>query len=257
MLAHHYGPQIHIADDPCLAAWLARLCSPECRQPELNTLVERLYSSLVTMVIAREFPRRKIAVPTRMTEFHPNCLLEVEVPDPETRVVTVNLARAGTFPSHVCYHALNTLLDPELLRQDHILASRLTGDKEQVTGAHLGSAKIGGDIDGAIILFPDPMGATGSTLVSAVDHYKTSVGGTPRKIVALHFIVTPEYLKKVTATHPEMVVYALRVDRGLSPEDVLLTTPGKHWDRERGLNDKQYIVPGGGGFGEVMNNSWV
>ena len=75
--------------------------------------------------------------------------------------------------------------------------------------------------------------------------------------MALHFIVTPEYLKKVTATHPEMVVYALRVDRGLSPEDVLLTTPGKHWDRERGLNDKQYIVPGGGGFGEVMNNSWV
>jgi len=33
--------------------------------------------------------------------------------------------------------------------------------------------------------------------------------------------------------------------------------PGTHWDRERGLDDKQYIVPGGGGFGEIMNNAYV
>lgn len=257
MLVHRYGPKVHIDDNPSLAAWLARLCSPDCRQPELNTLVEYLYTSLITTVVAREFPKKKIAVPTRMTAMHPDCLLHTEVPEPKTRVVTVNLARAGTFPSHICYQTLNTLLDPELLRQDHILASRLTGDKDQVTGAQLGSAKIGGDVNNAVVLYPDPMGATGSTLVSAIDYYKTSVGGTPQKIVALHFIVTPEYLKKVTAAHPDLVIYALRVDRGLSPKDVLQTTPGEHWDRERGLNAKQYIVPGGGGFGEVMNNSWV
>ena len=29
------------------------------------------------------------------------------------------------------------------------------------------------------------------------------------------------------------------------------------WDRERGLDDRQYIVPGGGGFGELMNNAYV
>ena len=54
-----------------------------------------------------------------------------------------------------------------------------------------------------------------------------------------------------------MIVYAVRLDRGLSPPDVLETGLGERWDEERGLNDHQYIVPGGGGFGELMNNSWI
>jgi hypothetical protein len=53
------------------------------------------------------------------------------------------------------------------------------------------------------------------------------------------------------------VVYALRLDRGLSSPDVLAAVPGERWDEERGLNDHHYIVPGGGGLGEVMNNSYV
>ena len=51
--------------------------------------------------------------------------------------------------------------------------------------------------------------------------------------------------------------YALRLDRGLSPAEVFGTEPGTHWDKERGLDDRQYIVPGGGGFGEIMNNAYV
>ena len=69
--------------------------------------------------------------------------------------------------------------------------------------------------------------------------------------------MTPEYLKNVHEHHPDLIVYAVRVDRGLSPEEVLHSVPGTHWDEERGLNDKHYIVPGGGGFGEIMNNSFV
>ena len=38
--------------------------------------------------------------------------------------------------------------------------------------------------------------------------------------------------------------------------EVLETLPGERWDEERGLNEMGYIVPGAGGFGEVMNNSW-
>jgi uracil phosphoribosyltransferase len=73
----------------------------------------------------------------------------------------------------------------------------------------------------------------------------------------MHLIVTPEYLKKVTSQHPEVQIYALRLDRGLSPQAVLNTLPGAHWDQEKGLNSKGYIVPGGGGFGEILNNSFV
>jgi len=49
----------------------------------------------------------------------------------------------------------------------------------------------------------------------------------------------------------------MRLDRGLSPPDVLAAVPGERWDDERGLNEHQYIVPGGGGLGEVMNNAFV
>src|SRR5207248_1198296 len=99
--------------------------------------------------------------------------------------------------------------------------------------------------------------ATGVSMCTAIDAYKRDVIGKPRKVIAVNLIVTPEYLKNVTSAHPEAIVYALRLDRGLSPEDVFDSVPGTHWDRERGLDDKQYIVPGGGGFGEIMNNAYV
>jgi hypothetical protein len=54
-----------------------------------------------------------------------------------------------------------------------------------------------------------------------------------------------------------LIVYALRLDRGLSSDRALASVPGKYWDEERGLNDTQYIVPGAGGVGELLNNAWV
>ena len=101
------------------------------------------------------------------------------------------------------------------------------------------------------------MGATGGTIVSALDYYKKEVLGQAKKYIALHLIVTPEYLARVTKAHPALTIYAVRVDRGLSPTDVLKEVPGKRWSEERGLDDTQYIVPGGGGFGEILNNSYV
>lgn len=256
-IEHHYGPNVHILDDPCLNTWLARLCAPTTFQPQINHLVNHLYRALLKTVISAEFPRRTIRIPTRMTASHPDVLLETEAIDEGTRVVTVNLARAGTYPSHICYELLNELVDPQKVRQDHILASRLTDEKHKVTGAAMSGAKIGGDIDGAIVLFPDPMGATGNTMNAALDLYKNEIGGKAAKLIALNLIVTPEYLKNVLSKHEDLIIYAVRVDRGLSQADVLKTIPGTRWDEEKGLNDHHYIVPGGGGFGEIMNNSFV
>lgn len=256
-IEHKYGEGIHILSDPVLESWLARLCSPPTQQPQINQLVAFLYESLVRIVLNREFPRKRMKLATRMTASHPNAPYEGELLDEDQRAVTVNLARAGTWPSHICYSTLNHILNPANVRQDHILASRMTDLKHQVTGTHLGGAKIGGDVKDAIVLFPDPMGATGNTLVSSLDHYKGEIEGPARKYVALHLIVTPEYLKNVHTAHPDVAIYAVRVDRGLSTPKALKAIPGAYWDEERGLNDKQYIVPGGGGFGEIMNNSFV
>ena len=70
-------------------------------------------------------------------------------------------------------------------------------------------------------------------------------------------IVTPEYLKRVLGEFPDARIYAVRLDRGLSSPQALAAAPGKHWDEEKGLDDHDYIVPGAGGLGELMNNAWV
>lgn len=257
MTEHRYGDNVRILGGPTLSTWLARLCAPQTLQPEVNWLVERLYANIVARTLDLEFPSRRARVATRMTEAHPDAPLECDVLDEAQRAVVVNLARAGTYPSHVVYQALNEALDPRRVRQDHVLASRTVDAKERVTGTALSGSKIGGDVDGAIVLIPDPMGATGNTMASAIECYKTSVGGRAAKYLALHLIVTPEYLRFVTNAHPDLRIYAVRVDRGLSDPKALAAIPGERWDLERGLNDKQYIVPGGGGFGEIMNNSFV
>ncbi len=254
---HHYGDQVHLLDSPFMNGVLSKLCSPQTYQPEINRLVHLLYTHLISVVIDHEFDHEVIETPTRMTAVHPQCLLKTRRPTPQQRAVCVNLARAGTYPSHVCYDFLHEAFPQSHLRQDHIFASRLTDHDQQVTGTDLGGYKIGGGIESAHVIFPDPMGATGNTIISCLNHYKKNVQGPAKKYLALHLIVTPEYLKNVLTKHSDIEIYAIRVDRGLSPADVLDSEPGKNWDRERGLNENQYIVPGGGGFGEIMNNSFV
>jgi len=256
-LQHHYGPRVHIIDHPLLNGLLAKLCSPETFQPEINRLVESLYTQMIPEMIATEFELQSIHAPTRMSEFHPDILLESQGIAKTQKAVCVNLARAGTYPSHLCYNQLHWALEPQNIRQDHIFAARMTDADQHVTGTHFGSLKIGGDVTDAHVIIPDPMGATGSTMVSTIDYYKQKVAGPAKKYIAVHLIITPEYLRKVLSAHPEVVIYALRLDRGLSDKAVLRSPPGLHWDQEKGLNDKDYIVPGGGGFGEIMNNSFV
>ena len=101
------------------------------------------------------------------------------------------------------------------------------------------------------------MGATGSSIVSALDYYKTQLEGKPARCIAMHLIITPEYIRRVHASHPDLPIYALRFDRGLSTPKALKSMPGTLWDEERGLNDIHYIVPGAGGVGELLNNAWV
>jgi uracil phosphoribosyltransferase len=256
-ITHHYGSNVHLLDDPLAWTQLARLCARDTIQPDVGRLVRVLYEKLAEIVLAAEFPRTRVAVPTRMVIKSPEAVYRGVAIDPSTKCVTVGIARAGTMPSQIVYDLLNTVLDPEGVRQDHLFMSRATDEKGQVVGATWHDAKIGRDVEGRILIVPDPMGATGSSIDSALTHYKTRLEGTPKKCITMHLIVTPEFIKNVQKNHPETVIYALRLDRGLSPAKVLQTPPGKHWDEERGLDEHQYIVPGAGGVGEILNNAWV
>jgi uracil phosphoribosyltransferase len=257
-IPHRYGPNVHLLDDPLSFTQLARLSAKETGQPLVGRLVRVLYERLAQVVLAAEFPRARLDVATRMVVSSPEAaVVRGSALAPSTRCVTVGIARAGTMPSQVVYDLLNDVLDPAGVRQDHLFMSRATDAHGRVTGATWHDAKIGRDVDGRIILFPDPMGATGSSMISALTHYTSRLDGKPGRCITMHLIVTPEYVKNVLAAHPETTIYALRLDRGLSPADVLGTVPGTRWAEERGLDEHQYIVPGAGGVGEILNNAWV
>jgi uracil phosphoribosyltransferase len=255
-LDHAYGDSVHILADPFLLTHLAFLCAENTQQPAINHVVRDLYRYLIKAVLNGEFPRVVKSIRTRMAASTEQGVWTGEVLDTAVKSVSVNIMRAGTLPSQVCYDFLNKTLDPKLVRQDHVVMSRLTDDKGHVTGSRFGDSKIGGDVDGAFVLFPDPMGATGGSLSEAITHYKHKVAGRAKKYVTVNLIVTPEYLRRMKADHPDAVVYAVRLDRGASSADVLKEKPGVRWAEESGLTEKQYIVPGGGGFGEIMNNAF-
>ncbi len=252
---HRYGPNVHILDDPYYATLLAHLCSAECVQPRFNQIVKRLYSGLARTVLNNEFPRKRRRAPTRMSATTERGVVDSDFLDPSTPVVTVDLARAGILPSMTVFEVLNETLSPQSVRQDHLIMQRKTNADGHVVGAELFGSKVGGPVDDRFVLFPDPMGATGSSMCNAIGYYKSN--GRPGPIITMHLIITPEYIRRVLAEHPETKIYALRLDRGLSKPEVLACVPGERWDDEVGLNAHQYIVPGGGGFGELMNNALV
>lgn len=255
-MVHHYGKNVHLVSSPLMLSLLAKLGSPSTHQPQINELVAMMYSYLMDTVIDSVFPKKIVSMDTRMKESHAEASYDGQIIDPQVPVVSVDLARAGTFPSHLCYNKLNYLMNPELVRQDHFYVARVSDENGKVTGVNVSGSKIGGDVEKAIVLFPDPMGATGGTIVQAYDHYLKEVGGTPKMMVALHLIITPEYLAKVTKACPDLHIFALRLDRGLSSAEVLKEEPGKLWNQEKGLSPIQYIVPGAGGLGEILNNSY-
>ena len=255
-IEHAYGPRVHILDNLHLSTLLARLGGVEVRHPEMVGVLRTVYRGLFISALGAELPRVEVEIPTRMAEQHPKeGVYRGPVVDPKTQVVVVDVVRAGIVPSQVCFEMLMSILPDDHVRLDHLTMSRILDEEGHVVGVDLSDSKIGGNTEGSYLILPDPMGATGSTTLRAVNHY-IEQHGRPKRIVALPMISTPEYLRAVTEAFPELVVYTVRLDRGLSPDEVLATPPGTHWERERGLNELGYIVPGAGGMGEVLNNSW-
>ena len=255
-VAHEYGDRVHVLNNIHLLTLLARLGSKDARHPEIPALVRTIYRAMMIAVSSYEFPRTEASIPTRMVDQHPDeGVYHGPIVDPATNVVIVDIVRGGIVPSQTCFEMLTSVLPDANVRLDHLNMERRSDTEGRVVGVDLMGSKIGGSVADAILVLPDPMGATGSTTVRAVEHYLEHFGD-PKHIVAMHMIITPEYLRRVLDRFENMAVYASRLDRGLSPPDVLATRPGTHWDRERGLNEQGYIVPGAGGMGEVLNNSW-
>ena len=255
---HHYGPNFHLLANPYLRSLLARFSTPQIGQPLLNTYLEILYTHLLGEALGTLAPQIGVHWETRMKESHPDeGIFQGSVVRENLAVICVAMARAGTWPSHICFHQLHHYFYPPYLRQDHIYLGRKADDAGQVVGVDLFGSKIGGGQEGAVVLVPDPMGATGRSITEVLDHYKKNVPGKALKYVAMNLIVTSEYIQYLNQHHPDVQIFAYRVDRGLSSEKVLQSELGLYLKEEKGLNSKQYIVPGAGGVGEILNNSFV
>lgn len=253
---HRYGPRVHILNNSFLLSLLARIGSAEMKGPEVADLLRLVYTVMVSEVASREFPVNIAAVPTRMFARTPKGVYRGPLLSSEVSVVIACVIRAGMIPSQCCFELLSRVLDSDRIRIDTLAMARVTDAEGRVTGVSLDGSKIGGSVEGSILLVPDPMGATGGTVVKALAHYREH-HGVPEKVVAMPMIATPEYIARVLKEVEGSVIYTARLDRGLSSADVLATVPGERWAAERGLDEHQYIVPGAGGIGEVLNHSWV
>ena len=256
LLTHHYGSDVRLFDDSFLSTLLVRIGSSTTGTAEIPNLVRTAYQRLMHEILASEFPRTQQRWPTRMTAQEPRAFVEGPMLSRDTKLVICSVIRAGMLPAQACYEAAIEVLPPENVRLDVLNMSREVGPDGKVCGVRLDGSKIGGPVDNAVVLLPDPMGATGGTVCRAVEVYR-ELGGTPHAIAAAHMMVTPEAIQKVTKSHPGARVYAGRLDRGLSSERALAADPGQYPDEERGLSDVQYIIPGAGGMGELLTNSWV
>jgi uracil phosphoribosyltransferase len=256
-LDHAYGPRVTLLDSACLATRLFKLSQPACGRAELLRHLRAAYAQLLSAALDRRLPRRSLEVDTRMAaSAGPAGRLSAQALDPELRIVLVDVIRGGIVPAQTCFELLGELLPEDQLRLDHLNLARRADAEGRVIGVELTGSKIGGSVEGALLILPDPMGATGGTTVRVLEHYFEH-HGRPRQVLLLPLIATPEYLRRVLAFDRELCVVAGRLDRGLSPREVLALRPGERWSEERGLDAHSYIVPGAGGIGELLNNAWV
>lgn len=254
---HRYGEKIHLIGNSFSHSLLAQFGSPELKGVLLFNYLKLCYETLLQAAILKHYPKVEKVLNSRMIEHTAKGQFASLIIDPEICSIVVDIARAGIYPAQVCFELLSLIGNTCSVRQDHIYVNRKTDDSGQVVGNTLTGSKIGGDIANSIVIFPDPMGATGGTLVNVLAHYKENTQGRPLSIIALHLIITPEYIKRVKKDCPEMEIYALRLDRGLSSDRALASIPGTYPEEEFGLNEFQYIIPGAGGIGEILNNSFV
>jgi len=253
---HHYGDNIHVLADPWSLTLAAHLSHPDTHAPRFHRLVEAGYRRLME-AMAETLPLEQVQWPTRMSEVHPGAAYSGPVLAQDAPVILVDIARGGMIPSYVMQQGLLEMLPHNQVRVDHIYMQRVAGADGRVDHVETSGSKIGGPIEGATLWIPDPMAATGSSIHDVLAHYKNHVEGTPRAIVTGHLIMTSEYARRMSDEHPDVQVYALRVDRGLSEEAILQSPLGRYANQEVGLNDHDYIVPGAGGLGELLNNAFV
>lgn len=223
-----------ILNTPYNLSLLAELGKPETVQPRISRLIEALYNNMFPEVVNNELRKTEVKVKTRIAVKDPkHGFFTGKVFKKNQKIVITDVMRAGIEPADQFYLKLTEILDPGHIRQDHIMSQRIE-TKNGVEGSNLLGSKIGGSIEGAIVFIPDPMGATGGSINEVIHFYQENFG-KPKKFVVVNLVITPQYLRHLRTIKARISVYAARLDKGLTADD--------------------FIYPGLGGVGEMINNT--
>jgi uracil phosphoribosyltransferase len=100
---------------------------------------------------------------------------------------------------------------------------------EETAAARRYYEKVPRDLAGAVVFLLDPMLATGGSAAMAVDGLR---GLGARQVRLLSIVAAPEGVAHLEQAVPDATVYTAALDRG--------------------LNDRKYILPGLGDFGDRL-----
>jgi uracil phosphoribosyltransferase len=181
----------------------------------------------------QELEKEKIISKSRIYTKNKAGIFRGNVIKRQQKAIVADVIRAGIQPSNLFYLRLCSLLDSRNVRQDHIMSQRVE-TKNGVTGTSLMGSKVGGSVRGAIVFIPDPMGATGYSMEEVIGHY-LKYFKKPKRFVIVNLVVTPTYLNRLKKIKADIHIYAARLDKGLTKDD--------------------FIYPGLGGVGEMINNT--
>jgi uracil phosphoribosyltransferase len=253
--SHGYGPNVHILANPVLQHLINKISSIDTPTQEVAQGIKWIYRLMLYEALPLILDLVSVTVKSRMATSTPRGVYQSLSLNPEAGFITAALARAGILPSQLCFEEIQALFGYQTVWQDHFFCARTLDSQGAVIGTRIIGAKLGGSIQDKTVLIPDPMGATGLTVQAVLGHYLEHAKGKARKFVILPIITTPEYLRLLTDNFPNCLVITARLDRGLSSSQVLGSSLGQFWEIEKGLNPNQYVVPGLGGLGELLNNT--
>lgn len=222
-----------LLNTPYNLSLLAKLGQANVKQPEISALVQALYTNMFGVIVDQELAKIKVALKTRIYSKDSRGIFRGEIINPKQKIVVTDVIRGGIQPANLFYLQLCALLTASYVRQDHIMCQRLEG-AAGVTGTDLSASKIGGSIKDQLVFIPDPMGATGHSLAKVIQHYLKHYG-RPKRFIAIHLVITPAYRQRLAKIQAPLQVYAARQDPRLTKDD--------------------FILPGLGGVGEMINNT--
>jgi uracil phosphoribosyltransferase len=231
MLGFHRN--LHTCSNTLVLTWLAKLSDKKTGRKEAIDLLTLIFRHLFTEMIGDEFPQQRHRVTTRMGARLTTDMIDAKVP-----VTIVDLVRAGIRPTLILHELLlqSGIIDEDLVHEHHVIAARESDEAGHVKGVKTDFSKADEAVKpGSILVIPDPMLATGTTISAVITRYNQLWPTEIAKIIVVSLIAAPEGVEEIHRRHPEVKIYVGRVDHGLT--------------------DKGYIVPGAGGLGELMTGT--